>query len=88
MSLNSCSIRESSYYQFRLESTTTFIKDHNNSTQYGYLNIFMTNILKLLTIDDLQSIMYSPGAGQGVGGVHKQQEEGGPSLETEGGQIF
>jgi len=27
-----------------------------------------------------------PGAGQGVGGVHKQQEEGGPSLETEGGQ--
>ena len=57
MSLNSCSIRESSYYQFRLESTTTFIKDHNNSTQYGYLNIFMTNILKLLTIDDLQSII-------------------------------
>ena len=38
--------------------------------------------------DDLQSIMYSPGAGQGVGGVHKQQEEGGPSLETKGGQIF
>ena len=29
-----------------------------------------------------------PGAGQGVGGVHKQQEEGGPSLETKGGQIF
>ena len=38
--------------------------------------------------DDLQSIMYSLGAGQGVGGVHKQQEEGGPSLETKGGQIF
>ena len=38
--------------------------------------------------DDLQSIMYSLGAGQGVGGVHKQQEEGGPSLKTEGGQNF
>ena len=37
--------------------------------------------------DDLVSTMYSLGAGQGVGGVHKQQEEGGPSLETEGGQI-
>ena len=38
--------------------------------------------------EDLVSTMYSLGAGQGVGGVHKQQEEGCPSLETEGGQIF
>ena len=53
---------------------------------FGLVKIFKFKFCR--NGDDLQSIMYSLGAGQGMGGVHKQQEEGGPSLETKGGQIF